>query len=205
MAAPERPYATSDMVALFQQNLLVKATDFSPITPLPKTTIDQYIQWVSVQVELKFSEAGFYLPFAVISGETWPEHQTSYLQLLTCLGVSSLISAGLRPAPALGPGQPATSGNIFQDKFNNELMRIYDPVTKIHNIRFRANYMLGTAAEKSLTEPAPPATILNEGETNKVKWTNLNQYTCLAEELKHQLQVDQLDYTALLAYESEQF
>ncbi len=162
--SPTPPYATSDAVALFQRNLIDGASDFSSSTVLKDTTIDRFIGWVSNAVDMKFNEAGYVLPFQPLTGETWPTFQTGYLEMVTCLGVCSLISPALKPAPALGPGARGSAGNIFKDLYEEQLKQVYDGL-KTH-LRFRASYYRDTAAERVLLEPRGPTSDFLAGQIN---------------------------------------
>lgn len=176
MTVPTSPYGVTDeMVALFMKNLLYGATKFTKDSALPKTTINQFISWATASVELKFSEAGFILPFVELTDETWPTHQTTYLQLVICIGVASWINPALKPAPAMGQGSSGSSETVFGALFKEELKRIYDG-TK-HAIRFRSQYYLGTPAEKALTEPHAPLSDWLENKVDKTKYMGLYDYT----------------------------
>lgn len=161
---PVPPYATSESVALFQRNLIDGATDFSPLTVLPDSTIDRFIMWVSGAINMKFMGAGYVLPFQVLAGETWPDHQTTFLEMTTCLGVCSLISPALKPAPGLGPGIQGNAGNIFKNLYDEQLKQVYDGL-KTH-LRFRAAYYRDTAAERVLLEPRGPTSDFLAGQVN---------------------------------------
>lgn len=150
------PYADSEMVALLQKNLLLGATNFTPQSPLPKTNLDSILAWVSNSIDMQLSQAGYIIPLQDIVGETWPVHQTGYLQLVTVLGAIAMISPALKPAPGLGPGRTGSSENTFQMMYKAELERMYDKMSHRTLLRFRAKFYLGTPAELAITEPTPP-------------------------------------------------
>jgi hypothetical protein len=194
LTAPTSPYITSDLLAGLQQNLLKGLPDFTVNTAIIKENTDLYISWISSQVDMKFSEAGFVLPLAAISGEDWPTHQTLFLQLLVALGTSSLMSSSLKPAPAVGPGTTASQVNDYEKRFQDALNRIYDG--KRHLLRFRADFYIGTAAEKALNEPRRPMSDWMEGYIDQTKYMNLYDYTELREVIDAGIidSVDKWDY-----------
>lgn len=169
------PYVTPEQVAFFQRNLLLGATDFSPNTPVTEQAMNQFIAWSSATVDTYFSQAGYIIPFQDLEGEVWPTHQTLYLQFLTSLGASSMISPSLKPAPATGAGRTGSAGNVFQDLYSTELKRIYDG--RFTQLRFRAKYYLGTPAEKALLEPSSPTSDFMLGRVDPTKFMSLPEYT----------------------------
>lgn len=151
MTAPTSPYATSGDVASFFKNMINDNPDFNTNTAIPKVTIDKWIIWVSGAIDMALSEAGYVIPLQELSGEAWPVHQTTYLELVTSLGCASFVSPGSKPAPALGPGQKGSSGNIFDDLYKMELQKI-----RSGSLRYRAKFYLGTRAEINVNEPSAP-------------------------------------------------
>lgn len=179
MAAPTSPYVTSEQVSIFVKNVVFKSTDFNSSTTLSKENVEQFIVWVGSQIDCKFSEAGFVIPFQTLSNETWPTHQTNYIELLTCLGVVTMIPAAMKPAPGVGPGAKGSAGNVWQEMFNKELDRVYDGTRS--RLRFRAKYYMGTPAEKALLEPVGPKTDWLEGYRDKTKFMQLEPYARLSQ------------------------
>lgn len=176
MTAPSPPFATSAAVAYLLQTFLQMGTDFDEVETTPrKSTVEQHITWVSAQVEMQFQMAGYVVPLATVSGETWPSSQTTYLQLVTSFGAAALSGGhSLRPAPALGPGQPGSSGNIFQDMFQQELRKIFTPPVGIGGVgktflKFRAQYYAGTPAEEAISLPKGPTTDFWEGHYDPMR------------------------------------
>lgn len=186
MTIPSKPYATTAQVALLLPNLLNGNTDFDDTKTNPKkTAVTQYLTWISNQIDLQFQQAGYVMPFQVLTDETWPEHQTYYLQLLAALGTAALAGGyALLPAPAINTGRGKSSGNIFQDMFNAELRKIYDLAgsfgkSGISNIRFRAKFYSGTPAEASLVEPTGPNLDYIAGMMNPEDFMLFEDYTSL--------------------------
>lgn len=182
MSVPVSPFTTSDMVALFQRNLIDGQTDFSPLTVLPDSTIDKFILLVSGSVSMKFLAAGYVLPFQVLDGETWPDHQTQFLELITCLGVCSLISPALKPAPGLGPGRTGSAGNIFKELYDEQLKLIYDGIRT--TLRFRAKYYRDTAAERSLLDPRGPTSDFLIGQVDPNRQAFFTDYIGVLERVR---------------------
>ena len=171
--AVSAPYADSEMVALLQKNLVLGATDFTAKSPLPKNNLDNILIWVSSAVDMQLNQAGYLIPLQDLDGETWPTHQTAYLQLVTILGAIAMISPAMKPAPAQGPGRAGSSENTFQTLFNTELTRIYNMQTNRTMLRIRAKFYLGTPAEKAITEPASPK---SDYSRNSLASGNLDPY-----------------------------
>lgn len=164
MTAPTSPYTTSAAVAVLLTTPLSKKSELDNSTTPGKTATDQIISWICSQIDLQFSMAGYVVPFVAISGETWPTSQTTYLQLISTLGAAAMAGGhSLRPAPALAPGRQGGSGNVFQDLYDKELLKIYDSRTGLSMARFRASYYPATPAEKSIGTPYGPTTDWMEG------------------------------------------
>lgn len=180
MTIPSKPYTTSINVGLFMPNLLKGGSDFTSSTIPTKTAVDQFISWVSDQIDLQFQQAGYVVPFVELSGESWPSHQTQYLQLLATLGASAMTGGwSLKPAPAVARGRDGSSGNIFQELYEKELAKIWNPELNMTSIRFRTRAYSGTPAEKSITEPRAPSLDYIEGEMNPEDFLTLEPYTDL--------------------------
>jgi hypothetical protein len=138
-----------------------------------ETRVTQFISWTAAQIDLQFQSAGYVLPLAIISGETWPAHQTTYLQLVNTMAAAAMAGGySLKPAPATAPGRQGGTGNIYGDLFNAELRKIFDPQTGQTTLRFRANYYAGSPAQISVTEPKGPTTDFLEG-----RFDPMRQYT----------------------------
>ena len=180
MAVPSPPFATSAMVAAFLTVKLNSASDFSANTIPTDTAVDQMLTWVSSQVEMQFSMAGYKVPLATISGETWPTSQTYYLQLTTTMGAAAMAGGHTqKPAPALAPGtgQRGGSGNVLQDLFQKELDKIYRPGRLqdqgVTTLRFRAQYYAGSPAERVVVQPKGPTTDFMEGKFDPMRHLSL--------------------------------
>ena len=148
------PFAETSDIATWLPALLKGAPDFSETTHPKKSQVKIYLDWIANQILFRLQCAGYKIPLCVLDGETWPEHQNTYLQYLTVLGVAQWAGKWVNlPAPA-SPGNEPNRGNIFEEAFFKELDKIWDGSNT--NARFRACYDLGTAAEFALCEPTPP-------------------------------------------------
>ena len=171
MAAPTSPYTTSILVASLMGTTLKLATDFSTSSTVTKTQVDQFISWISSQIDLQFSMAGYTLPLAELSGETWPTSQTTWLQITATLGAVAMAGGyAQKPLPAIAPGRGGGSGNTFQDLYQAELNKIYNPQTKQTYLNFRAQYRVGTPAQIALTDPRGPTSDFMEGRLDPVRY-----------------------------------
>ncbi len=180
MAIPTLPYCTSEQVALLVPNLLNTKTDFDDVTFPKKTSVDYYINLVGNQVNMQFQQAGYIYPFVELTGETWPDHQTLYLQTITSLGAAAWAAGySLKPAPAIGAGNKLSTGNIFQDMFNQEMTKIWNRLSNTSNVRFRCMAYSGTPAEVSIMQPIGPTMDYMEGKTNPERFYMLEAYTDL--------------------------
>lgn len=173
MAAPSPPFATSAAVAAMMPTTVHGASDFDDVggTVPTKSAVTTVINLISSQVEMQFQMAGYVVPLAVVSGESWPSSQTTYLQLVTTLGAAAMAGGhGMKPLPALGPGRTGGTGNIFQDLYEKELRKIYDQRTNRTYLHFRADYYAGSAAEKAILTPKGPTTDFLEGKHDPMRY-----------------------------------
>lgn len=183
MALPLKPYATSAQVALLLPQLMNTHTDFDDLNTMPrKTAVDQYLVWISNEIDLQFQQAGYIIPFQELSGESWPEHQSHYLELIAALGAAALSGGHvLKPAPALTTGRGNSSGNIYQDMYNLELRKIWDG--RSSNIRFRCRTYSGTPAEWSISEPIGPSLDYIVSKMNPEDFLSFSDYTQLRQNI----------------------
>lgn len=179
MTAPSPPFTTTAAVAYMLSVKLNLATDFSADTTPTKTAVEQFITWVDSQIEGQFRMAGYKIPLAVISGETWPTSQTTYLQLVSTLGVAAMAGGhSQRPAPALSASRQGGSGNVLQDLYQAELDKIFTllPGSRgkasgngVTLLNFRADYYAGSIAEMAVTEPKGPTTDFLESKYDPMR------------------------------------
>lgn len=171
MTAPTAPWTTAEVCAYLMSTTLKTGTNFTATSTPNTTMVTTFIGWISSQIEMQFSMAGYLIPLAELSGETWPSSQTTYLQLVATLG--SVAMAGgysQRPLPAVAPGRISSSGNVFQDLYNAELNKIYNMQTGKTYLNFRARYGIGTPAQEALTDPQGPSTDFMEGYFDPEKY-----------------------------------
>lgn len=189
MTLPTSPYVTSDQVAIMLYNLMRGNSDFTAYTVLPKGNVDNFITWVCAEVDMKFQQAGYYVPFQLMTGDIeWPTYQTYYLQLLVVLGVASLIALPLKPAPATGPGRYGSSENAMKTLYDQKLTEIYTttaygaPKT---TLGWRALYRNDTPASRLLMAESRPKTDFGEGKMDTSRYMTMEEYTRLISKVRH--------------------
>lgn len=153
MTPPASPYATTlDVAALHLQK--TKGNDFVDGGTVPgNTLVGTYIGLISSQINMRFRQAGFIVPFVALAGETWPSDQTDYLKLLCMLGTSGMIAG---PTVA-NPGVRGTTNNVFTIEYRQHLDDIYNRQTH-EAMPFRADYYSQTPAERVVGEVSLPTT-----------------------------------------------
>lgn len=176
---PSSPFCTSSEVALLVYNLLGGNNDFNEIDTHPKkSTVDNVIRMIDSRIMLQFQQAGYVIPFQAATNEIWPAFQTQYLKLLSSVGTAAYIGGYvLKPAPAIQTGRGGSVDNVYQSQFDEHMRLIWDG--RSTQTRFRANYYLGTPAEKAITEPGGPMLDITEGKSLKEDYIGLIQYTDL--------------------------
>lgn len=152
------PYCTTQQVAFMVPALLKGADDFSSSTTPTKEQVTQYINWISTQVNMRFMQAGYKIPFEKYTDDdgidTWPGVQNEYLTFITALGVAAWAGKYvLTPAPSTQNNKP-NRGSIFSEQYESELNNIYDGHS--HHLRWRAAHYMNTAAERALYDPRGP-------------------------------------------------
>lgn len=196
MAVITKPYANSMQVGVLVPNLLKGGDDFDYVETFPKKgQVETVLHWISNQIDNQFAQAGYIMPFQVIDEESWPDHQTFYLEMITALGTAAYVGQWiLNPAPALNTGRNVNTGNVYQNMFNEELKKIYNPANPFGTrsiIRFRAKTYSGTEAEYSVREPVGPSLDYMVGKMNPEDALSFLYYT----DLKHNLQMSvELEY-----------
>lgn len=202
MTVPTAPYATSAQVAMLIGNVINNAADFSETEVPLKSTVTQVISWISSQAEMQFGAAGYKIPFVVASGETWPSFQTNYLTLLTCLGAASYVGGHtLKPAPAVAPGRTGAIGNLYQQLFDAQLKKVYNPDLRVTSIRFRADYYAGTPAEDALALPSGPTTDFIEKRFDPARYMNMWDLTAEMQRVQDEIKSLDIDWDYLYTYE----
>jgi len=171
--APTTPYCTSDQVSYLLTTLFVGSTANANSMPTA-SRIDTLIPWTDSLVEATFRSVGYKIPFAVLSGETWPMSQTTFLSYMSAVGTAALAGGYiLRPAPAMGGfASRAAQGNVFGELFDRMRRDILET-----GIGFRADYYKGTKAEKWLSEPYGPRIDFVEDYIDPTRFQGLAEYT----------------------------
>lgn len=159
MSLPANPYCVSSQVAAMLQGSLHGLDDFDDIETVPsKTAVDTAIGLVSGHIDMRLQMAGYKIPLAPISGESWPTHQTSYLSFLSALGAVAL--AGHTSIPL--PHDDYTGRNVFQRLYEEELNSIYIfgrlPGSSGTQSRLRADYYSNSPVSLNLSTPRGPIT-----------------------------------------------
>jgi hypothetical protein len=176
--APTRPYTTATKVS-YLLLILFKGAVPSASTVPDETQTGQAISWAASQLEQVFAQVGYVVPFAEISGETWPVHQTDYLDALNAIGAAGFVGGHmLRPAPAIGPSKGQQFGNLYQELFDKELGSIIDGKGK----RFRADYYQMTPAEQMLATPYGPQLDFTAGYYARERYIGLEDLVELFDE-----------------------
>ncbi len=184
---PTSPYVTSDQVATMLYSLMRGNADFTAYTVLPKVNVDDFITWVCAEVDMKFQQAGYYVPFQLLTGDTdWPLYQTYYLQLLVVLGVASLISIPLKPAPATGPGRYGSAENTMKTLYDQKLAEIFSTSTGFARttLGWRALYRNDTPASRLLMAESRPKTDFGEGKMDTTRYMTMKEYTKLMNKVR---------------------
>lgn len=169
MTAPVAPFCESTDVAIFFPELKGAADFTSKDDPFPTTptkeTVDSCISFASAHIAIAFRQAGYVLPFAALSDETWPDDQTTYLKFLCAIGAASLAGGyALSATPKRKKEQDA-----FQAMYAEEMARVYDARTKTTSLRFRAEHYRGTPAELAVSEPFAPVSDHLEGYYDPIR------------------------------------
>lgn len=150
MVAPTTPWCTSADVAAFNAAFMGGKTDFDTNGPVKLASVDSMRTLISNHVSMQFQSAGYKIPFQELSGETWLDHQTSYLNLVTVLGISAKLFSSLMNAYPSAVRSGGRLGNILDEQYSLELRKIYNHQTNLSQIRFRAAYWPSTPAEASI-------------------------------------------------------
>lgn len=167
-------------------HLIRDASDFSPGTKPAKVVVEKFIRWKSSEIDQAFAAIGYYVPFQEISStETWPEHQTYALELMTAFGAAGLIVGPVsKPAPAMGR-QSGTSDNEFTASFKRFLEMVAS-----NGAGFRAYHRTGSLAEKFCAEPSGPMTDYLAGYIDLTLFQTTGEYTAIIEKLRRDYRVD---------------
>jgi len=174
VAAPASPYCTPRQVALLFPQIVKDREDFADgITKPGRTLVEQYINWISAQIDRSFMGAGWKVPFLALSGESWLVSQTNYLQILAVTGVTGMIST---PQVA-NPTRKGDKRGVFKQEYDKEILSIWEPMKRRTSIRFRAQYYNDTPAEAMLVTAAGPTSDYMEGKYDPTRHESLAEMT----------------------------
>lgn len=151
MTAPVSPYSTAAQVSYLVQNRFYGGAPSATTVP-SSSIIDTLIVWADAVIEANFRVLGYIVPWAELSGETWPASQTTLLQFMSAMSAAAMAGGHiLKPAPMMGPGDRATQGNVFTSAIDKMLEQIVQ-----HGYGFRADYRRGSRAEQIVALPYGP-------------------------------------------------
>ncbi len=145
------PYSSAETVQMLLSNMPSYGPGFSAVSKPSLATVTYFLNLVGSAVDMSLGEAGYVLPLAAISDETWPTSQTYFLDYLAGLGTAGLIGNTFKPSPYMGPGTETSPGNIFYQQYNTWLKSI-----SLGHMGLRADYRSGTPAEQFLLSPLGP-------------------------------------------------
>ncbi len=172
MTAPTSPYCNTAQVSYLLQNTFFRGVPTQDTVPTDDV-ITGLITWTDGVIQTTFQAIGYKIPFAVLSSETWPAHQTSFLQFMSMIGTAAMVSGYiLTPVPLRRPDRASGETNVFATMFN----RMRDDIRET-GLMFRADHYVGTKAEKFISEPYGPRVDYLEDYFDPTRFQKLNAYT----------------------------
>lgn len=194
MSPPVTPYTTPALASILAKNLF-RGQVPSASTPVTSTELVQLIAWVDSMINGDFRSVGYKVPFLTLSGETWPTDQTVLLQFMSSVGAQAMASGHiLLPAPTMRPGRVGGEKNVyavFIDSFRNSV--------RDGSSRFRAQYYMGTEAEKRLSEPHGPRTDFMEDYLDPTRYQLFRGYTDMMRDEFTDVQAEMIDWDYMYA------
>jgi len=176
-SVPSSPYCTHVEVAYAIRQLTSAGQsiqDFSATTIPTDTEVGWFITEIASEMEAALAEAGYKLPLAVWSGETWPTWQTNLLKFLNVLGAAAIVTQALKPAPQMPTGREYDQDNVYSKRFNEMLDKL-----RVGKLRLRADCYASTLAERSLQMARAPMSDLGEGIIDGMDHLELREMTLL--------------------------
>jgi hypothetical protein len=165
-------------------------------TPVSNTELAHLIGWGDAILEGDFQAIGYKIPFQEISGETWPVNQTTLLEMMSSVAAIALGTGYLlAPAPAMTIGRVQGERNPFWVMIDRFRQAISD-----HGFRFRAQFYLGTKAEKLLSDPHGPRTDWMEDLYDPTRYQGLRKYTDFIAEAFKDIQDYDIDYDYMYSF-----
>lgn len=170
MAVPTTPFCTPQDVALMMRNLFINAPPSSSTTPTDDT-MEQLIRSTDAHILMAFQAVGYKIPFEILTGESWPSHQTDFLKYLSQIGTAAAISGYvLSPLPTRS-NRSTGENSVFASLFNKAKKDLSE--TGFH---FRAGYYLGTKAERWLVEAKPPGNYYLDNVKDSDRYSLFGEY-----------------------------
>jgi len=173
------PYCDSAYVAFLLSFLRGgKGQDFSPVSSPTDSIIDTLVASVAGRIDIAYMSAGYRIPFAAKTGETWPTSQTQFLQHLNGVGTAAFMGGNVVGAPATGPGRSRSSGSIYGDEWKRLINAITDLGKGVRSeALLRADTFNGTPAERLLSVPGPATTDFLEGYYDPTRYDLFHAFT----------------------------
>jgi hypothetical protein len=181
MADATAPYCeSSDVKALMMMHNQVAGADFpaSGVPPI-KSGVESLINMVASRIDMAYASVGYVIPFTAISGETWSDHQTSFLQYFNAMGVAAMF-VGTPDTPQIAAMRP---GRFNQSQYQMEWNGLINGVKAIGKrnlqdamVLVRAQTRTGSPAEWMLAEPYPPLSNFLEGYYDPMRTDMLREF-----------------------------
>ena len=172
MTAPSTPYVTPALASILSKQMF-KGQAPSSNTSVDNTELAQLIAWTDSMLNVDFASLGYKIPFQTISGETWPAHQTVFLQFASAVGAMAMATGYiLAPAPALVAGRVSGERNAYAvmiEGFRNQIRQ--------DGFMFRAQYYNGTKAERLIATKYGPYTDFLGDHWDPTRYELLREYT----------------------------
>lgn len=177
---PSAPYCTSSDVYFMRAYAMDPAASDFPVAGTPrKSVVEYWIDQMASRIDMLYASVGYEIPLAAITGETWPTHQTTFLQYLNAIGVASIIGGNASTPPVVSFVGGRRESRSF---YEHEWMQLMEDIRTIKDRNpgstlIRAATLSGTGADYLLTEAMPPLTDWLEGYTDPTHFDTLRTFT----------------------------
>lgn len=179
---PTSPYCATTHVyvlRIYQQDM--GEEDFQDNGDPPRSAVEQWIRQIAARMDQAFASAGYILPFEAISGETWPEYQTFFLQFMNAAGVASMLGkdAAQTQIYNLAAGERASRSRHqieWESMINGVEQKIAEKRLRSVSL-IRAATRSGSNAEWLLSAPAPPLLPSVQGYRDPAMTDDLREFT----------------------------
>jgi hypothetical protein len=146
-----------------------------------RRAVEQWIGQIAARMDAAYYGAGYAIPFETVSGETWPDWQTFFLQYMNAVGVASMLGADASQTQIynLAAGE-RSSRSRHQIEWETLIGGIEEKVTQK---RIAAPSLVsaatrsGSNAEYLLSSPTPPLMSSLLGYNNPRMTDNLREMT----------------------------